>query len=259
METFERKEIKYLLSPTQYHMFRTLACAHLADAEYPEGAVTSIYYDTPDDTLINRSIQGGVYKEKLRVRLYGQATPSSTAFVEIKKKFKGITYKRRVACTVTAAQAFLDGMDYTQAIERWPLVDAAAREAGHSRQSLQVAGEIAWMRDRYENLKPKMAVLTHRRSFVDAENPELRITFDADVRWARISDGKAGAVRPLFDGNERILEVKCARAYPRWLVDTLNQCGVHPQSMSKYGRAYEASMSQGHAAPRNRAALRYAS
>ena len=245
MDTFERKETKYLLTPMQYIQFRALAEGHLAPAEYHESMVTSVYYDTPDDTLINRSIAGGKYKEKLRVRSYAvDQTPSTPVFVEIKKKFKGITYKRRVCCTQQAADAFLQGMDYEAAIDSWPLADAKAQEAAHSHTSLQIAGEIAWMRDHYERLAPKMMVCTQRLSFVDADNPELRITFDADVRWMRANPN--AAEHDLFANGERILEVKCAQAYPMWLVAVLNECGVRPQSVSKYGLAYKAAMTAKH-------------
>ena len=238
METFERKETKYLLTPMQYIQFRALAEGHLVPAEYHESDVCSVYYDTPDDTLINRSLAGGKYKEKLRVRTYGTAHADSPAFVEIKKKFKGITYKRRVNCTLAAAKAFMSGMDYAQAIERWPLANSQEQEASRSVQSLQIAGEIAWMRDHYEGLAPKMEIRTHRLSFVDADNPELRITFDADAWWRQ---AETRAAHSMFANGERILEVKCGNAYPMWLVAVLNECGVRPQSVSKYGRAYQAA------------------
>ena len=247
MDTFERKETKYLLTPMQYIQFRALAEGHMAPAEYHESDVMSVYYDTPDDLLVNRSIAGGKYKEKLRVRAYGrgETTPETPVFIEIKKKFKGVTYKRRVNCTQAAADAFLGGMDYEQAIDTWPLADAQAQDAAHGRIALQIAGEIAWMRDHYDGLAPRMDVRTHRLSFVDADDPELRITFDADVSWR-----KAGSSREhsLFANGERILEVKCAQAYPMWLVAVLNECGARPQSVSKYGRAYQAAMAEAQAA-----------
>lgn len=259
MDTFERKEIKYLLSPVQYIQFRALAEEHLVPAEYPEARVSSIYYDTPDDLLVNRSITGGTYKEKLRVRSYGDdaTSPDSPVFIEIKKKFKGITYKRRVNCTVAAANAFLSGIDYRQAIDTWPLADAAAQACARNRTALQIAGEITWMRDHYEGLRPKMRVSTRRTSFVGADDPDLRVTFDADTRWMPM-DAQAAAPlagntigksleRPLFANGERILEVKCSQAYPLWLVHVLDECGVRPQSVSKYGRAYQARMAEAHA------------
>lgn len=255
METFERKEIKYLLTPVQYIQFRALAEGHLAPAEYYESNVCSVYYDTPEDTLVNRSLAGGKYKEKLRIRLYGPAAPDASAFVEIKKKFKGITYKRRVNCTLAAAKAFLGGMDYEEAIDRWPLRDPNAQAASLNAQSLQIAREIAWMRDHYAGMAPKMEVCTHRLSFVDADDSALRITFDAGVHWQKAGEQQAHG---MFPNGERILEVKCGDAYPLWLVAALNECGARPQSVSKYGRAYVASMADVQAEAQAAAAARVA-
>ena len=226
----------------QYIQFRALAEGHLIPAEYHESAVSSVYYDTPDDVLINRSINGGKYKEKLRVRSYetGGLLPDSPVFIEIKKKFKGITYKRRVNCSQAAADAFLAGMDYEQAMTTWPLADPQAQECALSRTSMQVAGEIAWMRDHYAGFCPKMRVSTQRLSYIDADDSELRITFDADVRWNRACE--EGVEHSMFSDGTRILEVKCARSYPMWLVAVLNECDARPQSVSKYGRAYQAAM-----------------
>lgn len=256
METFERKETKYLLTFNQYSRFMELAGLHLAPAEYPEGDVTSLYYDTPDFTMVNRSLEKPRYKEKLRVRSYGVATDSSEVFVEVKKKFKGIVYKRRVNCTLAAARAFLGGMSYEEAIERWPLADAEAREACHSFKSRQVAGEIAWMRDHYEGLMPQMLVSTHRTSYIGADDPELRVTFDAGVCWelAGLQDD-ASCGRGAFGGHAMfgndgiILEVKCADAIPLWLLDIMNACSIRPQSVSKYGRAYLEAAALGLASP----------
>ncbi len=55
------------------------------------------YLDTPDYELIRTSIEKPVYKEKVRLRCYGGSIDdSSTVFVEIKKKFESVVYKRRV-------------------------------------------------------------------------------------------------------------------------------------------------------------------
>lgn len=46
--------------------------------------------------LIRRSIEKPVYKEKLRIRGYGDINPDSPVFVELKKKYKKVVYKRRL-------------------------------------------------------------------------------------------------------------------------------------------------------------------
>ena len=97
---FKRIEKKYLLSESQYEaLFRGIG-AHLKPDEYGRSTVLSLYLDTPDHRIIRTSLEAVDYKEKLRLRSYGTATSDSTVFLELKKKFEGIVYKRRVAMTL---------------------------------------------------------------------------------------------------------------------------------------------------------------
>ena len=90
--TFQRYETKYMLSPI---MARKSLPGHLQMDEYGLDTICSIYYDTPDHQLIRRSLEKPVYKEKLRLRSYGPAKETSPIYVELKKKYEGIVYKRR--------------------------------------------------------------------------------------------------------------------------------------------------------------------
>lgn len=56
------------------------------------------------------SLERPVYKEKLRVRSYGIPGESSSVFVELKKKYDGIVYKRRVTMALTEVEPFLCGL-----------------------------------------------------------------------------------------------------------------------------------------------------
>ena len=71
---------------------------------YGAYTICNIYYDTGDWRLIRKSLEKPVYKEKLRVRSYGVPTGDDKVFVELKKKYDGVVYKRRVA--MTAARRF---------------------------------------------------------------------------------------------------------------------------------------------------------
>ena len=52
--------------------------------------------DSADDILVRRSLERPAYKEKLRMRAYGTVHGNDTVFMEIKKKYNGVVYKRRV-------------------------------------------------------------------------------------------------------------------------------------------------------------------
>ena len=97
--TFKRYEKKYLLSADGYARLTERMADYIEPDEYHRSTVCSIYYDRDDYRLIRHSIDAPIYKEKLRVRSYNPSGPDCQAFVELKKKYKGIVYKRRVAMT----------------------------------------------------------------------------------------------------------------------------------------------------------------
>lgn len=67
--------------------------------EYGKSTICNIYFDTPDNLLVRRSIERPVYKEKLRLRSYGIATDNSTVYIELKKKYESVVYKRRISAS----------------------------------------------------------------------------------------------------------------------------------------------------------------
>ena len=125
--TFKRVEKKYCLSAEQYHTMLMITQQFLKPDDYPKTVVSSLYFDTPENQLISRSLEKPLYKEKLRVRSYGIAQPdgsitpvSDQVFVELKKKYRGVVYKRRLALSTDAARAFLSGMDIDEACALFP-------------------------------------------------------------------------------------------------------------------------------------------
>ena len=106
---FERYEKKYMLTPAQLRVMLTGMKAHMVPDQYGKYTICNIYYDTPDWRLIRASLEKPVYKEKLRVRSYGVAAPEGKVFVEIKKKFDGVVYKRRITAPAPLVSPLLTG------------------------------------------------------------------------------------------------------------------------------------------------------
>ena len=237
---FERKETKYLLTPAQYRRFRDLADPMLQDDVYPYSVISSLYYDTPEHALINRSMEKPLYKEKLRIRAYGTPKMGEPVYVELKKKFKGIVYKRRIAMSMPAAYAFMEGAAYGEAVQRFPLADPLLQAEASSRTSLQIANEIAFARNRHPNLRPSMMIVTNRIALCAKDGSDVRITFDAHPVWRDRELGFGYGFRgtPIHPDGSVIMEIKCLGAYPLWLVRLLTQCKAYPVSSSKYGKAY---------------------
>ena len=218
--SFQRYEKKYLMTAGQYEALWAELSPRLRPDEYFSSTVCSLYYDTDDYSLIRHSIQKPVYKEKLRLRSYGVPGEESPVFVELKKKFKGIVYKRRIELEKSAAAAWLDG--------------------GPAPDDSQISREIDWVINRYE-LSPKIIICCDRVAWVDRENSALRFTFDKNIRYREdeldLSLGDRG--RLLLEDGSVLMEIKMPETSPLWLAELLSRHKVFPAGFSKYGKSYE--------------------
>ena len=218
--TFRRYEKKYYITAEQAEALLNKIGDRMTPDEYGETVICNLYYDTPDYLLIRRSLDKPLYKEKLRVRCYGVPNEDSTAFIEIKKKFQKVVYKRRLDTTYQEALKYL--------------------KTGDTCQSGQIKNELDWFLKSYKGLAPSTAVFYTRLAFFDKSNPELRITVDKDILWRRKDlDLTLGAYgEHLIDENYRLLEIKIPGAMPVWLAHILSELNIFPNSFSKYGKAF---------------------
>lgn len=165
-DTFKRKEVKYKLTERQYRYVLAQIAPYMELDAFGQTRITSLYFDTLARDLIARSLEKPLYKEKLRVRWYGVPQPGDRAYVEIKKKFKGIVYKRRVGCTREAAAAMLmHGVPYLQACGNYPLADEVQQRESLGRHSFQIAEEIKQFVNLHGPLYPSMYIQCERRAF----------------------------------------------------------------------------------------------
>ena len=239
-KTFKRYEKKYLLSPQQYRTVRQGIKERMQPDQYGLYTICSIYFDTDNFQLIRSSLEKPVYKEKLRLRSYGVAAPGGEVFLELKKKYKGIVYKRRITLPEDAAGEFIAG-------------HAPLGEHG------QIGREIAYMLRRYR-LRPAVLLAYDRTAYTELEpSPnQLRITIDRDIRSRQTDlDLRLGAAgESLLAPGMRLMEIKTAHAIPLWLCAALDQNEIRPTSFSKYGRVYEARMRAGQARAMRPAAVK---
>ena len=106
---FNRHEIKYMITQEQYRKLLDGIRDYMLPDPHGESTICNIYYDTPDDRLVRKSLEGPVYKEKIRLRSYGTAKDDSIVFLELKKKYQGIVYKRRIELPEQAACDYMKG------------------------------------------------------------------------------------------------------------------------------------------------------
>ncbi len=242
--TFKRKEVKYRLSAQQAAQIKRALAVHMAPDAYGQTAITSRYYDTVRRDMISRSLEKPLYKEKLRLRIYGDPNPDSAVFVELKKKHRGIVYKRRIAASQGAAHMLMEGHPYETALAMYPLANEALRAEARLAASFQTAAEISACVHRNGPLLASMDILVNRVAWGPLPDSRgelaqgVRVTFDEDIRYRDLMGTGASKQVALLTPGEAIMEVKVPGAYPLWLVDTLNSCRAFPTSFSKYGEAY---------------------
>lgn len=218
---FERKELKYLVTNAEREMIEKAFSDYMNPDAYGESTICNIYYDTPDYRLIRHSLSKPIYKEKLRVRSYGQVQDSDTVFLELKKKYKGIVYKRRISLSCAEARRYLDKNEI-------PYVNS------------QIAREINYFLKFYRDLKKSVYLCYDRTAYYGKDDNGLRITFDRNIRFREydmdLSLEPYG--RDILDNDYSLMEIKAAGAMPVWLVKILSQYQIRQTSFSKYGRAY---------------------
>ena len=94
---FQRYESKYLMTLSQQQTVLAAMEPYMEPDVYSHSSIRNLYLDTPDFRLIRRSLERPVYKEKLRIRSYGRAENTDMVFVELKKKYRSVVYKRRIS------------------------------------------------------------------------------------------------------------------------------------------------------------------
>lgn len=222
-DVFQRIEKKYILSRSQYERLWTLLKPYVKKDEYGLSTICNIYYDTPDYELIRKSIEKPVFKEKFRIRSYGVPRKEDNVYLEIKRKYAGIVYKRRIALPYSEAEGFLEqGVQF-----------------GAYTYS-QIEKEIAYMNRQY-TLKKKMFIAYDRIATYGREDASIRITFDFNIRAREdelnLTAGDRGTL--YFQRQEVLMEIKVGGAYPIWLSQALSKLKIYPSSFSKYGTFYK--------------------
>ncbi|MHB8127954.1 MAG: VTC domain-containing protein [Mobilitalea sp.] len=222
--TFKRYEVKYLLTEKKYKMLRLKLEDKLSIDNFGNTTICNIYLDTPEHLLIRNSLEKPIYKEKLRLRSYGTPVEGDTVFVEIKKKYKGIVYKRREKMELTAAERYLYDLEPVS-------------------RPTQITKEIDWFLKSYHNPAPVMYISYNRIAMYGLEDPELRVTFDSNILWREeelwLGCGVWG--NPILEEGQRIMEIKIPQTMPLWLSHILDELHIYPVSFSKYGRGYQQS------------------
>lgn len=221
MQTFfKRYEIKFLLTQEQYEYLMPIITAKLQLDKYGKSIIQSMYYDTDNFLLIRRSIEKPIYKEKLRLRSYGIVNGDDNVFVELKKKFNGVVFKRRIVMKYDTAKLYLSDR---------------VMSGGN-----QIKKEIDYFKKQYVALKPKILLQYDRLAYADS-NTDLRITFDTSIKYRNydleLDKGIYG--EDILKKGQVLMEVKTTQAIPIWIAEHLSKIKATKTHFSKYAIAYK--------------------
>ncbi|MCL2036267.1 MAG: polyphosphate polymerase domain-containing protein [Oscillospiraceae bacterium] len=237
IEVFKREEIKYLMDTERYEHITNFLHTYMNYDEYNRGGkfytIANIYYDTPDNHIIRTSVAKPKYKEKLRLRAYGVPELDTKVYLEIKKKYRGIVYKRRITLKLHEAYEFIQTREI-------PVLE----NPKYVQQ--QVYKELQHALNYYKPI-PALYLAYDRIAYFGKDPSEggpgrdLRISFDFNVRTRREDTGleKGDHGEQLLQEGQYVMELKGGGTLPRWLLDYFAEHGMKRGSFSKYGTEYK--------------------
>lgn len=224
---FKRYELKYLLSRWQKERLIASMRPYMELDRFGHSTIRNIYYDTDTYRLIRRSLEKPAYKEKLRVRSYEKVNEKSAVFVELKKKYKSVVYKRRIVMPEQQAVDWLSG-------------------AISCPQESQISREIDYFCSFYETLHPAVYLSYEREAFYSLGGDDFRVTFDENILYRTNDLSLESEIygTPLLRDDQILMELKTSGGIPLWMTHFLTEQQIQKTSFSKYGAAYQ--MMQSH-------------
>ena len=212
---FKRYELKYMLTKEQKDKILQAMAPYMVPDQYGRTQIRNIYFDTGNYRLIRHSIEKPAYKEKLRIRSYGRACPESTVFVELKKKYRHVVYKRRISMSEYEAMAWVLGQC-------------------HCGKVTQISEEVDYFLKYYEVLQPAVFLSYEREAYYAKDDPQFRVTFDDTIlfRQEDISLESDAYGMPILPDGKVLMEIKCAGSIPLWMTRLLSEEHIYKTSFS---------------------------
>ena len=236
---FKRYEKKYVITKEQGDVLQELIARYMSVDRDGEYLVQNLYYDTANWDVIRESIEKPLYKEKLRLRFYNNYNPLSQGFLELKKKYDNVVYKRRIAFSL--------GEIKTRCIRE--IVTEHAVLAAHAANDSQISKEIKFFLQN-KNVSEKIFIVYKRTAYNSINADNLRISFDRDIFFnlnapvltqrlaAEGTDFSHDKSCQILDKNHLVMEIKTSGAVPLWLSHALSENKIFPVSFSKYGACF---------------------
>lgn len=193
MQENYRREIKYIISVTDFYRLRSYLECYLQPDEYSGDTgytVRSLYFDSHNDRDLFDVLDGLMEKRKIRLRIYSVDSSSAKLEYKCKSGDKG----RKMALTISREEGLwmADG-DYSFLLaKRNPLASKL--------YSLLKTGVY----------RPKIIIDYNRLAYVYTTN-DIRITFDSNIKASLITSAffdQNIAWQPIMQSGLGVLEIK---------------------------------------------------
>lgn len=217
---FKRVEQKYLLNKEEYEKMQELINNYFNKDIYYESKIKNIYFDNLQNDMLINSLEKPIFKKKIRLRNYDE---DNKYYFEIKEKYKGVVYKRRVK---------IDKEEYYKYLNNG-IID----------NDNQITKEINYYL-KYYNIHPYIYVAYDRLSYKSKDDENFRITFDNNLRYRldNLDIDNDSNTSNYFNKDMYIMEVKCLDSLPYFFIKYLSNNKIYPKSFSKVGSIYTKEM-----------------
>ncbi len=231
----ERYELKYRV-PLSMVPAIAEQVARYCEMDYysqtsPDGfyTINSLYFDTPRLSLFRSNGQGEFGYSCFRIRSYGDQ-PKPPFYLESKQKFREFCKKRRAKVKVDNLR---DLFERPHELSYDPYADANSRDF---LEKVETFG-----------LEPVVLTQYRRMAFLSKHDNYARVTFDRDLRLMEERDfnvipdesrmthyDHAETFHDPGSGRNVILELKCERKIPLWMVQIIRDFELVHHRFSKY-------------------------
>ncbi|WP_413582305.1 VTC domain-containing protein [Bdellovibrio sp. HCB288] len=193
--------------------------------------INSLYLDTPSLYLLRFKESANAFNFNMRIRSYGD-NPKPPYFFEIKYKLQEFVRKKR---------ALVHEENWAEILE-WGTIPEHIKES--SRGNLE---EFLRVKMTY-NTAPVILTQYRRKAYLSVVDDYARVTFDRDLRFQEMNDWRVKPDEQLLSHYDHpasfeqpdcnvILELKCEKKIPYWMVDLIRHFQLEGGSFSKFGNS----------------------
>lgn len=244
-----RYENKYLIPEELTGRIRDYIAFYCSpDSHSPTGDgfydVNTLYFDTVNLTFFQDTLSMAYARIKPRIRYFGNL-PTDYLWLEVKRRVENVIWKSREKIPFDNYPAILDVAD----------PPAHENHSGGRWRKGRTLDSFRNLIDAYRAI-PIIHVAYRRESYVSDVDDYLRITFDRRLT-ARMARGSVELptnredFHP-FDDSETcqhphspvILEIKCEKKFPRWVLELVQCFSITQRGFSKYSHSVEQGLAR---------------